>query len=75
MDLFFTSEIAAAAFGVGIFIGAYLQRYYHKCASTTHDFDAMPDYGAIITEFDRRETSGEDVSGEVRPRFPGGSDF
>lgn len=43
--------------------------------STSHDFDMMPDYGAVIEDYDRREAAGEDVSGEVRPRFPGGSDF
>lgn len=28
-----------------------------------------------ILDYDRREAAGEDVSGEVRPRMPGGSDF
>ncbi len=27
------------------------------------------------TKLKRREAAGEDVSGEVRPRLPGGSDF
>jgi len=28
-----------------------------------------------IEDYDRRENAGEDVSREIRPRFPGGSDF
>jgi hypothetical protein len=46
-----------------------------KSRSTTHDWDVMPDYGKMIEDYDRREAAGEDVSGEVRPRFPGGSDY
>lgn len=28
-----------------------------------------------IDDYDRREAAGEDVSGEARPRMPGGSDW
>lgn len=30
---------------------------------------------AAIEDYDRREAAGEDVSHEIRPRMPGGSDF
>lgn len=30
---------------------------------------------ARIEDYDRREAAGEDVSHEIRPRMPGGSDF
>ena len=35
-------------------------------------FESAADH---IVDYDRREAAGEDVSGEVRPRMPGGSDF
>lgn len=28
-----------------------------------------------IEDYDRREAAGEDMTGEIRPRMPGGSDF
>ena len=58
--------------------GAYSIGRIHgrrSAPSTSHDWDVMPDYAKNIEDYDRREAAGEDVSGEMRPRFPGGSDF